>query len=561
MKLAKVAVYFDQGEAVKRWTRKENAFGIYIRQVLDYTGIPYAWIEDIEEISDFDILVIALDPTEQHVNDKLIEFVNQGGTLISYCGLEKMASKFGYQTKTIRPGYAEQIVGFEDIPIRFLKAVTWKPLLKSEKLVEEMGTLRDSFPHGKKAGVAFQKFILGNGEVHRWSIDIIGAIVGFQQGTKPVIEDGNPALDGSANLDDNLLKADDGFELDWEYDRAITETGEKYFKYPYADLWKEILISHLIKASIDKGKTLPLIDYWPEGVNQVAMISHDSDINLDDSAEITLRVLKECNIKSTWCMMEPGYSNKIYEEIEKDAHEIAFHFNAMESDNGIWSKDEFSRQLDWLKKTTGKSVIYSNKNHYTRFEGWGELFEWCEQYGIQSDQTRGPSKKGNIGFLFGTCHPYFPISWADQRNRLYNVVEISFLTQDVDLDRLADTSIVKPFLEQVKMVRGVAHFLFHQIHIYRQWSVHNAVKLVTKEGKKMGYDFWTGKQINDWFRERLQMKIKSINSDGSLQVFNEVENSVVLIPLTNEELGDETEMVKRFGIWCKKQVIKSMKVN
>src|SRR5690606_23770950 len=111
--------------------------------------------------------------------------------------------------------------------------------------------------------------------------------------------------------------------------------------------------------------------------------------------------------------------------------------------------------VNWFKTTSGLAQIASNKNHLTRVEGWGELFRWCEANGIASDQTRGNSKRGNIGYLFGTCHPYFPIAWSDERNRFYDVLEISFLYGDF---LHVDTSIIPPFLEQAIRVEGIAHF-------------------------------------------------------------------------------------------------------
>ncbi|MCF6411619.1 hypothetical protein [Pseudalkalibacillus salsuginis] len=556
MNLAKVAVYFDRTTALKRWAAGENVFEIYLKHILEYAGIPFTWIEnDVEISNEYDILILPVDPIEQSSNDRILEFILQGGALISYGGLKELGAMLGCRPKVIKKGYAEGLNEDNRVSLRFLKAITLEGLSDKVEIREERGILRSNTPIGEKAGAVYQIFTYGKGEVHRWAVDIIGSVVGFQQGTKPVMEDGVPAPDGTANIDDQLLKAEDGFELDWEWDRSITETGEKYFAYPYADLWKEILIAQLLRTALQKEKTLPIIDYWPEGIDQVAMISHDSDINQDESAEMTLEVLKECGLKTTWCMMEPGYSEKIYQKIEDEGHELAFHYNALETDDGYWSEAEFSRQLSWLKQVTGKSEVFSNKNHYTRFEKWGELFDWCEKHGILSDQTRGPSKKGNIGFLFGTCHPYFPVSWTDQNNRFYDVVEISFLTQDVDLDRLADNSIVKPFLQNVKMVRGVAHFLFHQIHIYRQQSVRQAVKFVTQEARKMGFIFWTGEQINRWVRERLEMKIIGLNPDGSIKVANAVENAVILIPVSSKENVNGNKMVNRYGLPCEKHVI------
>ncbi|PWW28244.1 hypothetical protein DFO73_10659 [Cytobacillus oceanisediminis] len=549
MSIAKVGIYFDKKTAERRWEEGLNVFEVYVKQMVEYIGIPFDWIETHNGIKEHDILIIALESAEESFHEKLWNYVNEGGIIIAYGGLDFFANSLGQQTKGIGTGYALNIL---DYPLRFLQGICWNPQNSGAKGCIEKGFITKESPDSAIQGSLLQRFSVGKGEIHRWSVDIIGTIVGLQQGTKGVEQDGIPAPDGSANLDDNLLKADDGFEMHWEHDRQLTETGEPFFAYPYADDWKEVMISHLVQTALEKDLVLPFIDYWPDEIDQIAMISHDSDLNIDQSAQITLDLLDQCDVKTTWCMMEPGFHPDYYEKMLKSGHEIAFHYNALESDNGHWSGEEFNRQLNWLKKAAGLPKITSNKNHYTLFENWGQLFQWCEKYGIESDQTRGPSKKGNIGFLFGTCHPYFPIAWEDEKNRFYNVVEISFLTQDLGLDRLVDTSVIRPFLSSVQKVRGVAHFLFHQVHLYRQASVREAFVKVVEEAKRFGYVFWTGKQINDWVRLKKEMRITGIDEDGTILLRNGVYRSVVLVPVLDGK--EEPGLVRRFGVWCRKHV-------
>ncbi|MGG1576263.1 hypothetical protein, partial [Fictibacillus sp. NRS-1165] len=436
--------------------------------------------------------------------------------------------------------------------LRFFQAFTWTAS-SSQFHCQKYGEIKTGAKDGHRAGALIEKWDIGEGTLQRWTVDIIGAIVGMQQGREPVTKDGQPAPDGTANLNDGLLKADDGFAMDWEMDRLQTPTGQPYFAFPYADLWKEAIISHLLKIVLDQGLTLPFLDYWPDGMEQIAMISLDSDVNDDASAYTTLAVLEECQIHSTWCMMEPGYSPSLYPVIREKGHEIALHYNARNEDAGFWDQSEMKRQLEWLNLVSGEDSIVSNKNHYTIFQNWGEFFEWCESFGIQSDQTRGPSKKGNVGFLFGTCHPYFPISWADKKNRIYDVLEIGFLTQDVDLSRLADTSIIEPFLKTTKGMRGVAHFLFHQIHIYRDQAVKEALKKVVQRAKELEYHFWTGEQINEWVRRRSRMQIQGILSGGEVKYLNGCSGAVICIPVKEKE--NSSAYIERFGVSCKKQKV------
>ncbi|UTE77431.1 hypothetical protein [Rossellomorea sp. KS-H15a] len=568
MKMAKLGLLFDRNEAEKRWSSNQNVFEMFLFEVLNHLRIPYEVLDAEDSFDNNDVLISVLTGDRHELGDKLIDYVGSGGTLISYGGLDCIKGILGLTSEKIdSKGYAfiSDILSKKMPPLRFLSADPWKAVDES-LAIDPSGSLcrtnKSMDGNSGNAIPAFQQIRYGNGSVHRWAIHIPETIVGIQQGTKPVTEDGLPAPDGTADLAENLLKADDGFELDWEMDRSFTETGIPYFPHPYADLWKEALVGHLLTCVRDMGLTLPFLDYWPSNVKNMAMISHDSDLNVDESALLTLETLKEENVQSTWCMIPPGYSPSIYEKIKEDGHEIAFHYNALHKDDGVWSEEAFSEQLKAVEKMTSTEQILSNKNHYTLFEGWGELFSWCEKYGIEADQTRGPSKKGNVGFLFGTCHPYFPAAWADEKNRFYNTLEIGFLTQDLNHHSLADTSVIQPFLHGVKRVDGVAHFLFHQFHIYDQPKVREAIIQLIRMAKKQGFTFWTCSQINQWERDRRKLILKDGKGQVEIQGHLNHEGFTVLIPLLkNEKAGHEEEVTEKFGLLCRRVGVASPILN
>ncbi|GAE06913.1 hypothetical protein [Paenibacillus sp. JCM 10914] len=408
------------------------------------------------------------------------------------------------------------------------------------------------------AGTLLHQIPYGLGRIDRWAVNIPREVVLLQQGIEPVLEDGIPALDGTGKVNEGILKADDAIALDWHHDRASTVSGQKHFAVPHADLWRECLISHLVSVALEFGMTIPFIGYWPEGVDHMAMISFDSDQNQDAHAEATLELMDEVGVKSTWCMIEPGYSAPVYERVKAAGHELALHYNALEIQGGRWDSKELARQHQWFRDVTAIPNAISNKNHYTRFEGWGELFEWCEREGIQADQTRGPSKPGNVGFLFGTCHPYYPMSWFQDGNRLYDVLEIGFLTQDMDLVGWADSTIIEPFLDQVKRVDGVAHFLFHQVHIHRQEKVRDAMRMLVRQARRRGFQFWTCEQINEWCRARRMTVIDGVNELGEVVVHQAQPGTVVWIPVKSAEAAGTSAQI-RFGHLCRKQVVSERK--
>lgn len=563
MKLARLGVLIDEVTRKKRQRCGVNVFECYIEEILEHAGIPYTRVSDIGalDVSKFDLVIAAVVPDNELAADLLWEYAVAGGMLISYGGLGLLARRLSCRQRPRMGTSYVRLLEFARVPmaLRCLSAQPWE----AEREGDDMkGTLHAGSPQGQTSGYALQSFAVGQGEIHRWAVDIPTTVVHLQQGVGPVAQDGIPAPDGSADIDEGILKADDEVAFDWEWDRELTETGMPYFAYPHADYWREVLLSHLLSCAQYKKVTLPMIDYWPEGIERVALISFDSDFNEDERAVTTLDVLKELQVPSTWCMIEPGYSSTVYERIQAEGHELALHFNALEKENGIWSLDEFTRQRQWVQLATGLKAITSNKNHYTRFEGWSELFRWCEVNGIAADQTRGPTKRGNVGFLFGTCHPYFPIAWCDEANRRYDVLEIGFLTQDMNHPSLSDTSIIEPFLEQVSSVSGVAHFLFHQVHIHGLEPVRQAIREVAEKAKARGFTFWTSKQINDWQRARRRISVSGIDEAGQVQLKREIgcqgmneEALTIWLPISGDHIAAASENVSyRYGVPCVKQV-------
>lgn len=111
-------------------------------------------------------------------------------------------------------------------------------------------------------------------------------------------------------------------------------------------------------------------------------------------------------------------------------------------------------------------------------------------------------------------------------------------------------SVIQPFLNGVKLVNGVAHFLFHQHHIYNQPKVKEAIIQLITTAKEQGFTFWTSKQINDWERARRSVTIDGTSRSGiKVTSLDEESDFVLLIPVAdNVESG---LVVKRFGICCK----------
>ncbi|MCD7032972.1 hypothetical protein LRR81_01935 [Metabacillus sp. GX 13764] len=556
MAMAALGLLIDRMEAERRWEHNENVFSYFLQELLEQKGIPYSLVESVEEnLEDYDLLICGLAENSEDACFKLAAYAGNGGSLINFSDSEKLAALFQCKVENACKGYAFLPDFFEQpVPLRYLRGNIWR---REEPSAMAEGELKAEKPDGELKGSVLEKLPFGRGTLWHWNVDIPSTIVLLQQGLKPVTEDGIPAPDGTADIDEGLLKADDGFALDWETDRFLTPSGMPYFAHPYADYWREALYRNLFHAAADKGLSLPFVSQWPDGTSHVAIISHDSDGNSDEAALETAAVLKAAGVKTTWCMLEPGYSGQIYSLLKKEGHEIAFHYNALEAEQGVWGREAFRTQLYWLKKAAGILRAVSNKNHYTLFEGWSSLYSWCDETGIELDQSRGPSKKGNIGFLFGTCFPYRPIDWHTGQNRLFHVLELGFLTQDLNHHALADTTVIAPFLKTVRHLGGAAHFLFHQNHIYEQPAVKEAIKEVIQKAKEEGFEFWTSEKINSWERKKRSISIHAVTHDFQPLAENteEAGGAVIYTPLPYGCADKGLALEKKYGLPCIRTVL------
>ncbi len=184
-------------------------------------------------------------------------------------------------------------------------------------------------------------------------------------------------------------------------------------------------------------------------------------------------------------------------------------------------------------EVAGLEQITSNKNHYTRWEGRLDFLRWCEEVGIRSDQTRGASKQGTIGFPLGGSHPYFPLDDEADAPRLLNVLEVNMLTQDLVV--VCPAEYGRQLVDSVVRQHGVAHFLFHPAHIQKP-GVADALCALVDYGRAQGLEWWTSQQIYQWELLRRGVTATFDSSDGfTLQAPKPLREATLLILRSQRE--------------------------
>ncbi len=461
---------------------------------------------------------------------KLLEqYVKQGDALILLGPVEGLEDLAGAEMRLANPypfpvggdGGASLGEGFlsnchPDLEQSFLGE--WLPLHgfgcapvvndSAEVLAEyQIPVATDEAPEGKWPAII--RKLNDQGIVLWFAPDLVGTVRHIQEG-RYIDQDGIPAADGSAPINDGTLKCEDGIVLDWTRDRRPLSHSQPVpaFTVPVADAWRAIF-SQCVELAADHCKVeLQRVDFWPNGTPFVALISHDTDGNNERLGRAMLDEVNTLGIHTTWCLIPPGYSSTLCNAIRNAGNELAFHFDAQSFPvEGVFSLEVMREQLEETKAHTGIPAFYSNKNHYTRWEGRVEFFRWCAAVGIKVDQSKGPSKAGTLGFPFGTCHPWRAVD--DRTGQIIDCLEMGFQSQDLGLAGAPDIGL--DLLEAVKLARGVAHVIFHPAH-YGEGPVTMLMQEFVANVKKMGGLFMTSQQIGEWWNAR-QKLVESLGKE------------------------------------------------
>lgn len=563
-----VAVVIDDAATQRTQEAGADAWWIYVTEVLGHLRLPFRSLTPDEATSppdDVAVLVFAGTPAlDATAAADLERWVRAGGALIVVGDPGPLAPLVGVTaagtvddgqvTITDSPVWSSR----PDIPLHAIGGVR----LATREDVDVLAQWDPTEDAGAQPAAVLRK--LGTGFAMTLGVDVWQSIVRIQQGYS-VVADGKPAADGTAPIDDGILKCEDGMALSFERDRSMPPgepelTGPfehtypppaavPMFDQPHADLWRSVFLQCVWWAAEQAGAVVPWLGYWPAGVAAVAHMSHDSDGNVDEHGRAALDSFAEADVKVTWCHVFPGgYSPATLAAITAAGHENALHYNAMgDADLAEWGWPQIRAQYAWARAVTGTEEIVSNKNHYTRWEGGTEFYTWCERLGIQIDESRGPSKQGSVGFLFGTAHVSFPIADATDGNRFFDVLNLPLHTQD--LAWAGHESIRDVILDGAEAVHGVAHFLFHGPHLHLRPPTRAACVALADEARRRGMPWWTSAQINNWERGRRGVTLAAAAGEGGWTVRAHASDPIpaasVLLSLPG--LGTDSKPVLRDG--------------
>lgn len=486
----------------------------YSHELLRHAGLCYSTVAVTELTAALPHLSLLLTVGESTLPDELLAalqaWVTAGGQWVAVGGVCGAADLFGVALEPsayrgfggggannlgegyLQPATESRLLEHLTLPLHFFNGI---PVHATDATV--LATVLDKHQRATPR-VALTTKRVGEGSCTLLAPDIPGTVVRIQQGLS-VTRDGVSAPDGSAPVGDNVLKTGDGAVLDWLFDRQPVPgvPGLQAFLQPIADLWRELLLRTLFAALESADIALPLLWLYPRNLPALAHLSHDTDENDPVLGQRLLEVVAEAGIPSTWCVIVPGYPPDLMARIKAAGHELAMHYDAMSADCP-WSHTLFREQWQKLVALFGAEPV-SNKNHYLRWEGDVEFFRWCEEHGIQLDQSKGASKTGEAGYNFGTCHLAFPVTFE---GTTLDVLELPTPTQDLEI--FAPHALLQPLLEATLRSHGILHLLFHPAHIAKP-GVADSLLTAVAAAQAQGMAWWSAAQLNTWERARRQV--------------------------------------------------------
>jgi hypothetical protein len=544
---------------------RSNQHPEYLYEILDHAGVLYRRLAFEELSSALPQVKVLITVGEYNLDDEvqttLKSWLVAGGCWLSVSGVCNLPTVWNVEHATpaiqsagwgrsdfcaLGEGYLEpsthKVLEHLESPLHFFNGVA----IEASESRDLSGGVLDA--HGRETSrLGIVENRVGAGKALLIAPDAIGTVVRVQQGIS-IHQDAPSFPDGTANRCDGFLKCDDGAVLDCEFDRQEVPgvASMRAFLQPVADAWREVLLRAIFYLCAEVKSTPALCWYYPRNLEAIAHLSHDTDENEPALAARLLELLQQSEIHSTWCVIAPGYDAKIIQEIHNAGHELALHYDAVDC---AWSEAEFVRQSSFLKDLFGHQPV-TNKNHYTRWEGGGEFFLWCEKQGIAIEQSRGPAKIGEAGFLFGTCHPHFPVT---ENGDMQNVLELPFASQDLGI--FAPSEFGLAVLHQAKKYHGVFHLLFHPAHVGNP-QVGAAFTDIVRAAKDAGLEWWTSRQINDWERARRTLQWENFAAgEGSCRAAVSALSTLrdaTLLFLTDAErinVNDQDQTVRTVKRW------------
>jgi len=223
----------------------------------------------------------------------------------------------------------------------------------------------------------------------------------------------------------------------------------------------------------DLGRLLPM---WGQGL---AAFLHPPADPYVQGIQWLAQQSEKVGLKSTFFFMsaqqrtpyDEGYSinarwlRKLLQNLHARGHEIGWHPSYFTAEN----EELFFAEKQALENAL-QAPIVGGRQHYLRFRAPHTWRMW-ERAGMLYDATLGYADQ--IGFRGGTCHPYHPFDW--EQNRTMKLLEFPLIAMDVTLKNQLGLSPQEAMARVLSLARqcrptgGTMTLLWHNTSLHGDW--------------------------------------------------------------------------------------------
>jgi hypothetical protein len=264
---------------------------------------------------------------------------------------------------------------------------------------------------------------------------------------RAVGSDGVGPGDGTAHLEDGVLRAEDGTALDFATDRESPHCPPPAFALAHADALREVWVRCVVTACRQVGKSPLILWPWPENAPAAATLSVDCpDMDLGAVTEI-VSCLARFGSPSAFLVPSPGLPADAYRQLRKAGHEPAVLITGRHP-----SGDDVRVQHRSVVRMAGLANLPTTRLVDGGWHGYTEPYLAAVASQAWLSAAKGGRQPGTSGFLFGTASLFHAHAFGGER---LPVVELPYLAFEPGV--VTPVSVLAPIAEQVVAYGGCFH--------------------------------------------------------------------------------------------------------
>lgn len=209
--------------------------------------------------------------------------------------------------------------------------------------------------------------------------------------------------DGSANLINGTLRAEDGIALDWYEDRSNPNGGQPMFAAAPIDSLLDLLARVIIKKCEDQRLNTYIRWHWPDNAQAAACATVECETR---NVELVLKAgqsLTQHSMSSTFLFDGSGLkTQEAYRALRSLRHDFGLSSKGL---NGAWDDDSVRLQRVALARATNDGGLCFVRPAEGRWEGYMDFYERSAQNGLKFVSSKGGRQPGTSGYAFGFSRP------------------------------------------------------------------------------------------------------------------------------------------------------------